>query len=167
MKIRTFLLICAVLLVVGSIATSQPTPVAAQEPGKTNPSVAVKKGFEEVSGWVTKSAEMVPAEKYNYKPVDTVRTFGQLVAHITDSYNFFCARGAGQKNQWSDAVEKGTIDKATLVPKLKEAVDKCNTVYGSESSQVVPLFENVAHTNLHYGNLITYLRMMGMKPPSS
>ena len=167
MRIRTLLLICAVLLVVGSIATSQRTTVAAQEPAKVSPSVAVKKGFEEVSGWVTKSAELVPAEKYNYKPVDTVRTFGQLIAHITDSYNFFCARGAGQKNQWSDAVEKGTIDKATLVPKLKEAVDKCNAVYGSESSQVVPLFENVAHTNLHYGNLITYLRMMGMKPPSS
>ncbi len=46
---------------------------------------------------MTKSAEMVPAEKYNYKPVDTVRTFGQLIAHITDSYNFFCARGGGQK----------------------------------------------------------------------
>jgi uncharacterized damage-inducible protein DinB len=167
MKTRTLLLICAVLLVVGSIGTTQPTPVTAQEPTKPTPSVAVKKGFEEVSGLVTKSAEMVPAEKYNYKPVDTVRTFGQLIAHITDSYNFFCARGAGQKNQWSDAVEKGTIDKATLVPKLKEAVDKCNAVYGSESSQVVPLFENVSHTNLHYGNLITYLRMMGMKPPSS
>lgn len=167
MKTRTLLLICAVLLVVGLIGTTQPTPVTAQEPAKPTPSVIAKKGFEEVSGFVTKSAELVPAEKYNYKPVDTVRTFGQLIAHITDSYNFFCARGAGQKNQWSDAAEKGAIDKATLVPKLKEAVDKCNAVYGAESSQLVPLFENVSHTNLHYGNLITYLRMMGMKPPSS
>lgn len=167
MKTRTLLFICALLLVVGSLAARQPTPVAAQEPKNPSPSVAVKKGFEEVSGYVTKSAEMVPAEKYNYKPVDTVRTFGQLIAHITDSYNFFCARGAGQKNQWADPVEKGTTDKATLLPKLKEAVDKCNAVYGSDSSQLVPLFENVSHTNLHYGNLITYLRMMGMKPPSS
>ena len=167
MKTRTFLLICAVLLVVGSIATRQSTPVAAQEANKANPSVAVKKGFEQVSAWVTKSAEMVPAEKYSYKPVDSVRSFGQIIAHITDSYNFFCARGAGDKNEWADPAEKGTIDKATLVPKLKEAVDKCNAVYGSESSQLMPLFQNVTHTNLHYGNLITYLRMMGMTPPSS
>jgi hypothetical protein len=29
------------------------------------------------------------------------------------------------------------------------------------------LMANVAHTNLHYGNLITYIRMLGMVPPSS
>ena len=69
--------------------------------------------------------------------------------------------------QWADPAEKGTTDKATLVPKLKEAVDKCSAVYGSDSAQIEPLIENIAHTNLHYGNLITYLRMMGMKPPSS
>jgi len=96
-----------------------------------------------------------------------VRTFGQLIGHITDSLNYFCAHGAGNKVQWADPAEKGTTDKATLVPKLKEAVDKCNAVYGSDSAQIEPLMENIAHTNLHYGNLITYLRMMGMKPPSS
>jgi hypothetical protein len=25
----------------------------------------------------------------------------------------------------------------------------------------------VGHTSLHYGNIITYMRMMGLKPPSS
>ncbi len=60
-----------------------------------------------------------------------------------------------RKNQWSDPVEKGTIDKATLVPKLKEAVDKCNAVYGSESSQVVPLFDVTQYGRPpYYGNLM-------------
>jgi hypothetical protein len=127
----------------------------------------LRHNFGQVSGWVTKSAETVPADKYNYKPVDTVRTFGQMLAHITDSYNYFCAHGSGNKVQWSDPVEKGKTDKETLLPKLKEAVDKCNAVYGSDASPVAPLLENVAHTNLHYGNLITYMRMMGLKPPSS
>ena len=141
--------------------------VSAQESDKAKTVTAVRKGFQEVSGWVSKSADLVPAEKYNYKPVDTVRTFGQLIGHITDSLNYFCAHGAGNKVQWADPAEKGTTDKATLVPKLKEAVDKCNAVYGSDSAQIEPLMENIAHANLHYGNLITYLRMMGMKPPSS
>jgi uncharacterized damage-inducible protein DinB len=25
----------------------------------------------------------------------------------------------------------------------------------------------VGHTSLHYGNIVTYMRMMGLKPPSS
>ena len=127
----------------------------------------LKKGFNEVNDWVLKAAEMVPADKYNYKPVDTVRTFGQLVAHITDSYNFFCARGVGNKVEWSDPIEKGNTDKDTLMPKLREAVGRCTAAYDGKNSQFGPLLGNVGHTSLHYGNIITYMRMMGLKPPSS
>ena len=132
-----------------------------------SPSDEVKKGFIEVNDWVVKSAEMVPADKYNYKPTDGVRTFGQLIAHITDSYNYFCARGVGNKVEWSDPVEKGSTDKDTLVPKLKEAAGRCTAAYDAKNSQFGPLFGNVGHTSLHYGNIITYMRMMGLKPPSS
>jgi len=132
-----------------------------------SPNEAVRKGFDEVNDWVLKSAELVPADKYSYKPVDTVRTFGQLVAHITDSYNFFCARGAGNKVEWADPVEKGNTDKATVLPKLKEAIGRCNASYGAASPQFGPLMANVGHTSLHYGNMITYMRMIGLKPPSS
>jgi uncharacterized damage-inducible protein DinB len=138
-----------------------------RQPVTQNVALELRQGFTEVSTWVSKAADMVPAEKYNYKPVDSVRTFGQIIAHVTDSYNFFCARGAGSKVEWSDAAEKGTIDKATLVPKLKQALDKCNAAYGSDNGQVGPLLGNISHTSLHYGNIITYMRMLGLKPPSS
>jgi hypothetical protein len=35
------------------------------------------------------------------------------------------------------------------------------------SSRPLPLMQNIGHANLHYGNLVTYLRMMGLTPPSS
>jgi uncharacterized damage-inducible protein DinB len=142
------------------------TRASAQDGEKANATVIARKGFQEVSGWITKSAEMVPAEKYDYKPVDTVRSFGQIIAHVADSLNYYCATAAGNKMEGEPA-EKGKTDKATLLPKLKDAVDKCNTVYGSDTGKLEPLLENIGHSNLHYGNLITYLRMMGMKPPSS
>jgi len=161
MKPRFIMLLCCLLF---SAATS----LAQSTPEKT-PDVAteMRNGFNEVNGWVTKAAEMVPADKYNYRPVDTVRTFGQLIGHITDSYNYFCAQGAGNNVEYSEAVEKGGTDKATLLPKLKEAVAKCNAAYSSDKPQLKPLFSNVGHTSLHYGNIITYMRMMGLKPPSS
>lgn len=167
MKIRMALFTCCALLITVSISPQPTRSMSAQESDKAKTAAAVRKGFDEVSGWITKSADMVPAEKYNYKPIDTVRTFGQLVGHVIDSYNYFCAHAGGNKVQWADPAEKGTTDKATLLPKLKEAVGKCNAAYASETAQIEPLLVNVAHTNLHYGNLITYLRMMGMKPPSS
>jgi len=139
---------------------------AAQQSGANETANVLRKNFGEVNGWVMKAADLVPADKYSYRPAPTVRTFGQLVAHIADSYNFSCARAAGKNVQWSDAVEKGGTDKATLVQKLKQASDACNAVYGS-SGHVGPLLENLGHTSLHYGNIITYMRMLGLTPPSS
>lgn len=161
MKLRILSIFCCLLLPVAS-------GFGQSAPEKTpDMSTELRNGFNEINGWVIKAAETVPADKYNYRPVDTVRTFGQLIAHITDSYNYFCAHGAGNKVEWSEAVEKGSTEKDTLLPKLKEAVGRCNTAYGSSNAQLKPLFMNVGHTSLHYGNIITYMRMLGLKPPSS
>ena len=161
MKLRILLLLSCLLLFTAP-GFGQSTPQKAPDPA-----TEMRNGFNEVNGWVMTAAETVPADKYNYKPVDTVRTFGQLIAHIADSYNYFCTNAAGTKVEWSEAVEKGKTDKDTLLPKLKEAVGRCNAAYSSSNAQFRQLLMNVGHTNLHYGNIITYMRMMGLKPPSS
>jgi uncharacterized damage-inducible protein DinB len=142
------------------------TSAPAQQPGMNDAATALRYGFGEVSGWLTKAADLVPADKYSFRPTSSVRTFGQLVAHIADAQNYYCARAAGPNAQWSDAVEKGDTDKATLVQKLKQSIDACNAVYGG-TGQAGALLANVAHTNLHYGNIITYMRMLGLAPPSN
>jgi hypothetical protein len=91
MKLRILLVLCC-LLVPAASSLAQTTPEKAPDM-----STDLRNSFNEVNEWVTKAAEMVPAEKYNYRPVDTVRTFGELIAHVTDSYNYFCARGVGNK----------------------------------------------------------------------
>jgi len=140
-------------------------PAFAQS-GGPDAATAVKAGFTEVSEWVNKSAALIPADKYSYKPTATVRTVGQMVAHVADSYNYYCARAAGRRVEWSDAIEKGVTDKATLAPKLKQALDVCTAAYNGKGD-IGQLMANVAHTSLHYGNLITYIRMLGLTPPSS
>jgi len=154
------------ILTKGSVAAASAATVVPAPTGSADASVALQKGFAEVSGWIMKSAELVPAEKYSYQPVKTVRTFGQLIAHIADSHNFECARATGRSVQWSDAIEKGRTDKATLVPKLKQSIDACVAAHGTGPIPP-PLLANVAHSSLHYGNVVTYLRMLGLTPPSS
>ena len=151
-----------------SLALVLSSPVLAQAPASGGNDIAagLRFGFDEVSTWITKSADMVPADKYAYHPVKTVRTFGQVVAHVADSYGYYCSRAAGKNVQWSDAIANGPTDKATLLPKLKQATDACKAVYGGTANSG-QLMQNIAHTNLHYGNIVTYLRMLGMVPPSS
>src|SRR5690349_12775912 len=62
---------------------------------------AVQAGFVEVSTWVTKAAALVPAEKYSYKPTTTVRSYGQIVAHLADSYLYYCGKATKRETQWS------------------------------------------------------------------
>lgn len=139
---------------------------AANAQGKADDVPALLKGgFAEVDGFIRKSAELVPAERYTYKPVATVRSFGELIAHVADGYNWYCANASGRKAEWSDAVEKGRTDKATVIAKLKQASEGC--VAATATGQTRQLMQNIGHANLHYGNIITYVRMMGLAPPSS
>jgi uncharacterized damage-inducible protein DinB len=127
----------------------------------------LRTGFTEVHNAVSKSIDLVPADKFTYKPVATVRSFGELAAHVADSYVWYCTRASGRTVEWSDAIEKGKTDKATVTQKLRESLAICTAAYENNSSKVDGLMGNVVHTNLHYGNMITYLRMMGLVPPTS
>ena len=157
MKLQTVVVVGILLLSAGS--------VRAQEPDAKQTAALLGKSFAELSGWILKSAEIVPADKYSYKPAPTVRTFGEQLGHIADGSNYFCGRAAGKKVQWSDATAQGKTDKATVVPKLKEALDACTAAHGTGA--LVMLIQNYGHANLHYGNMVTYMRMLGLVPPSS
>jgi uncharacterized damage-inducible protein DinB len=151
----------------GTFLLTRAGQAAAQGGSASDAARAVRAGFAEVSGWVTKAAELIPANRYSYKPTASVRTVGQMLGHIADSYGYYCARAAKRDGQWSDAIEKGPTDKATLAPKLQQALDGCTAAYATGTGDIGQLMANVAHTSLHYGNLITYIRMLGMTPPSS
>jgi uncharacterized damage-inducible protein DinB len=139
---------------------------AAQQPAGDDAVTALRKSYAEVTGLLTRAADLVPADKYGYRPVATVRTFAQLIGHLADAHNYYCAVAAGRKLEWSDPIERGISDKATLVKKLKESIDGCAAVYRG-SGQAGALVENVAHTNHHYGNIVTYVRILGLVPPQS
>jgi uncharacterized damage-inducible protein DinB len=135
-----------------------------------------------VMGYVTAAAEQVSDSSYAYRPVPTVRTFGQLVAHIAGSQDMFCAQALGEKAPDSDAIEKTTTGKTALVAALKASIAHCQKAYAmtdadamkrtvkvfvGERSALWALLYSTAHSDEHYGNIATYMRMLGMVPPSS
>jgi uncharacterized damage-inducible protein DinB len=139
---------------------------AAQQSSADDVGTELRRSFDQVSSWVTAAADLVPAERYGYRPAETVRTFGQLVGHLADAYNWYCAQAAGQNVAWADPVEKSGGDKSALVQQLKQALDRCNALYAGTGG-IRPMIENVGHTSIHYGNMVTYIRLLGLTPPSS
>ena len=158
MNLKTVAILAIVLLSPFSIR-------AQQQPDTKETAAMLGKSFAELSAWILKAAEMVPADKYTYKPAPTVRTFGELLGHIADGSNYFCGRAAGKKLQWSDAHAQGKTDKATIVPTLRTALDACSAAHGT--GHLGMLIQSFGHANLHYGNMTTYMRMLGLVPPSS
>jgi uncharacterized damage-inducible protein DinB len=161
MRRGTWQLLCAL-----AIAMVGPH-VSAQAPKDMDPAAALKQGFGEVSGWLLEAADMVPPDKYSYKPTASVRTYGEMLGHVADGYNYFCGRAAGKKVEWSDATAQGKTDKATIVSALKTATSACAAAHAGEAGRSPLLIQNFGHASLHYGNVVTYIRMLGLVPPSS
>ena len=132
---------------------------------------------------IVESADQMPEANYSFKPVDTVRTVGQILAHVADSNYFYCARSKGEAPPVPDGtLEKTATTKAAIVKALRESVAYCDAVYASLTAATAgdtvkagenqipraqPLFNNVSHNVEHYGNLVTYFRMKKMVPPST
>jgi uncharacterized damage-inducible protein DinB len=167
------------------LAILSAVPVFAQEPAAAptaNPmSDSQKRIYGLLSGVVIAAAEKVPEESYAFKPTPEVRSFGQLIGHIANSQYFFCALAAGEPKPPSD-VEKTKTSKADLIAGLKEAVAYCSTKYadmtdtkGAETvkfmnmdmARLTLLAANFAHVYEHYGNMVTYMRIRGIVPPTS
>jgi hypothetical protein len=125
----------------------------------------LRSAFEELNTNIAKAAELVPAVRFAWQPVGTVRTVGQVVGHVADAYQYYCGRAVGHAVQWSDAIAEGQLDKPALIAKLNDAAEQCSAAF--EAGSVGPLIVNYGHANLHYGNLVTYLRLLGLVPPTS
>jgi uncharacterized damage-inducible protein DinB len=154
---------------------------AQMDPQEMNGPVASSKAlFEQVKGYLIASAEQMPEEKYDYRPTPEVRSFGQIIGHVANSQYGFCSSALGEQSPVSEDMEKRTT-KASLVQGLKDAFAYCEKAYdmsdadaaattklfGSDRSRLFVLIFNVSHDFEHYGNLVTYMRLNGMVPPSS
>jgi uncharacterized damage-inducible protein DinB len=136
--------------------------------------------YQSVKGYLIKSAEQMPAENYSFKPVATVRSFGEIVGHLANENFLMCAAAKGEKRSEVQDFEKNT-EKAALVKALKDAMAYCDPLYampdkafpgdtelfGMKMTKLGVLGLNVTHNNEHYGNFVTYLRIKGLVPPSS
>jgi uncharacterized damage-inducible protein DinB len=144
-------------------------------------SADVERAYSDVKNNILRSAEKMPEENYDFRPAPRVRTFGQILGHIAqEQYLYFCGPVKGQ--QKSVDIERTKTTKSDLIAALKDSFAYCDSVYehmtdaeatgivntgGSKSMKLRLLWMNIVHDESHYGNLVTYLRMKGIVPPST
>lgn len=170
------------------LGAAVPMAAMAQRPAEVAKSVdanasiaALRSNWQQAIAYVTKAAEELSEADYAFRPVATVRTFGEIIGHVAGSQNLMCAAALGDAQPAEDAVEKSAKTKAALVKALHESTDYCAKAYaipassaaastqlfGETSTRFGALTLNAVHDGEHYGNIITYMRIMGLVPPSS
>jgi len=167
------------LLLIGGALGAQTPKKAAAKPNPVRDDLRAL--WLQSSDYLAKSAAAVPESLYVFKPTPAVRSFGQIIGHVAGTQNLLCAVALGQKEPAEDAIEKSASTKAALVEALKQSVENCRKAYalsdaamsgsvkvfGAPGTRRSALMLNATHNFEHYGNIITYLRIMGMVPPSS
>src|SRR5262245_26964663 len=155
--------------------------VQAQTPDLKSASGYPKMVQKQVSAWIERVADKMPEEEYAFKPDPAVRSFGQILAHVADANYSFCSGVLGESGP-SPGIEKTKTTKAELRAALHDAFAYCNRAYealtdasanetvkafGQERNKLGVLWFNASHNFEHYGNLVVYMRLKGIVPPSS
>jgi uncharacterized damage-inducible protein DinB len=150
-------------------------PAGAQESPLLGP---LKQQWETIRANVVRTAEAVPEDKYDFKPTPEVRSFRDQFIHIVEENYFFMGFVAGEQNQKPANLKT----KAEIVKALNDSYDYGAKVLASLNEQkaleMVPrgqrqvprwsmALANIADNMDHYGNLVVYMRMNGIVPPSS
>ena len=157
--------------------------VARAQGGSANPLTAsLRYQFDDYAKNLVATAEIMPAEKYGFKPTPENMTFGKTIGHIADVNNAVCSKlftppaTPFAKSSEADAKEK-------LVAGLKSSMDYCGEQFSKITDanlpEMVPFFGGKQVTRLtaalaviidfadHYAGLSMHLRMNGLLPPTA
>jgi uncharacterized damage-inducible protein DinB len=150
----------------------------------TNPGAA-HATYLSIKDAILRSAAKMPGEHFEFRPTAEVRTFGGILAHIIDANYLLCSPASGDTNPNGAVVDKSERDRLAgpmLVGRLRESFAMCDRAYAqlteANAGDILPfmsakrprlglLWFHISHAFEHYGNLVTYMRIKGIVPPTS
>lgn len=167
----------ATFIVAGSLAHAQISPDLPNPIKSPNPLTTTLSIFRSnMQDKIMKSADMMPESKYSYRPTKEVRSFGEIVIHLADISYILCSNAKGEAPPAMGAA-KGS--KSEIMAYLKGSFAYCDGVYsgftdghlndpgdffGFKTNKMSILTQVGNHDALHYGNLVTYLRLNDLVP---
>jgi hypothetical protein len=130
--------------------------------------------WEQVCQKLTALAEEVPENEFDYRPVQAVRTFADVLRHVAfwNQYVADSARGRKGDDTANELPRDGYSTKTRIVDALKRsASDAADALKGNASGLSPEMAEMVVtfieHNCEHYGQLVVYARLNQIVPPAS
>lgn len=172
-------------LIIASLATCLCAPVSFAQQSANPISDGLRNQWNGVKNNIQQSAALMPEATWQFRPVDGVRSFGEILAHVAGASYTICAAAKGEKTPYGeDYFEKNAKGRAAVVKATSDAIAYCDAAFtaltDASAAQMVAnpfgegqmpraqaLILQIGHDNEHYGNLVTYFRMNGIVPPSS
>ena len=131
---------------------------------------------------LTAAAEVMPADKFSYKPTPAQMSFGEIVAHLNEGNDYLCGLLGGMPAPTRTKVA-ATDTKDALVARLKETFAFCGQALAklddSKLAEEVSLFGTMKMSRAaaqmltvgdwadHYSQMAIYLRLNGHLPPTA
>lgn len=127
------------------------------------------------------AAEVMPADKYSYKPTPAQMSFGDIVMHLAQGNDALCGAIGGVKAPTRTKVS-ATDPKDAQVARLKETFAFCDqalsklddsklseqvSMFGETKSRAGWEFITVGDWADHYSQMANYLRLNGQLPPTA
>src|SRR5207253_4475604 len=170
--LRRLLIIIAVALPASLAAQSQPTSES------RNDVMLAFENFADIFGSRLVAAfDSIPAGRYVYRPTPLQQSIGYIAQHLEDANYSLCERlgvlkhPRTPKDSLSDTV-KAQWPKDTLVQRLEASLPFCDTAMERVGKLESPALASTLlafETDLaeHYSQISTYMRLLGMVPPSA
>ena len=170
MNLRTSLVVTALALA--------PAVAAAQAPVAD----ALRASTKQYAKNLTAAAEVMPADKYAFKPTPAQMSYGDIVAHLIEGNDYLCGLLGGAKAPTRTKIA-ATDKKEALVARLKETFAFCDEALAklddSKLGEQVTLFGSMKMSRAgaemltvgdwadHYSQMANYLRLNGQLPPTA
>ncbi|HEY6945389.1 MAG TPA: DinB family protein [Candidatus Acidoferrum sp.] len=130
--------------------------------------------WEQVCQKLTVLAEVVPENRFDYSPVEGVRTFADVLRHVAfwNRHLADSARGRKGDDTANELPKDEFSTKTRIIDALKHSAASATDALKENSSGLSPdvaemVVTFIEHTCEHYGQLVVYARLNGIIPPAS
>ena len=135
-------------------------------------SQAIRDEWNGVKSNLQRSATAMPEAKFGFKPVNIVRTYGQILAHVAGANYIFCSAARGEKSPLRRKTRSRRRPPRGRRSQGRRGFDQvCDAAYTAldnrrggrddrwrlqvgKTARAAALMGNSGHVQEHYGNLV-------------
>lgn len=171
-KTRTFILLFVSLFIATNIFAQTPADIKAQ----------MVTDWQRAKSYTDDYLNTMPADKYSFKAVDSIRSFAQQMLHLAQGTVFLISNATGGTQIFTEDLEHSATaqNKDSVVYYVNAAYDYAIKsvqdfdvskfmdkikVFGMETTRYAMFLKAFEHQTHHRGQTTIYIRLVGIRPP--